>query len=149
MAPPVVASTEISRPPEDVFAYLTDPSNLPDWQESVVRVEGHSGGSVADTKTLSVTRHVGPRDMKMAVEIGNLDPPRSWTVRGLDGPVRGDVKGTVEPLDDGRRSRVTIEVELHGYGIGKLIVPLVARRQVQKEMPRNVQHLKERLESTA
>jgi uncharacterized protein YndB with AHSA1/START domain len=145
---PIVASTEISRRPEDVFAYLTDPSNLPDWQESVVGVEGHSGGPVAGTKTLSITRHVGPRDMKMAVEIGNLDPPWSWTVRGLDGPVRGDVKGTVEPLDDGRRSRVTIELDLQGHGIGKVIVPLVARRQAQKEMPRNMHTLKERLEST-
>ena len=144
---PVVASTEISRRPEDVFAYLTDPSNLPDWQESVIRVEEHSGGSVADTKTVVITRHVGPRDMKMAVELGNLDPPRSWTVRGLDGPVRGNVKGSVEPLGDGTRSRVTIEVDLQGHGIGKLIVPLVARRQVQKEMPRNLQHLKERLET--
>ena len=145
---PIVVSTEISRRPEDVFAYLTDPSNLPDWQESVVRIDGHSGGPVAGTKALSIARHVGPRDMTMGVEIGNLDPPRSWTVRGLDGPVRGDVKGTVEPLDDGTRSRVTIEVDLHGHGIGKLIVPLVASRQVQKEMPRNMQHLKERLEST-
>ena len=143
---PIVARTEISRRPEDVFAYLTDPSNLPDWQESVVRIEGHSGGPVADTKTLFVTRHVGPRDVKMEVEIGNIDPPRSWTVRGLDGPVRGDVDGTVESLENGTRSRVTIEVELHGYGIGKLIVPLFARRLVRKEMPRNVQHLKERLE---
>ena len=142
----VVATTEISRRPEEVFAYLTDPSNLPDWQESVVRVEGHSGGPVVATKTLHVTRHVGPRDMKMAVEIGNIDPPRSWTVRGLDGPVRGDVNGQVEPLDDGARSRVTIEVNLHGHGIGKVIVPLVARRQVQKEMPLNMQRLKERLE---
>jgi uncharacterized protein YndB with AHSA1/START domain len=146
---PIVVSTEISRRPEDVFAYLTDPSNLPDWQESVVRIEGHSGGPVAGTKALSITRHVGPRDMTMGVEIGNLDPPRSWTVRGLDGPIRGDVKGTVEPLEDGTRSRVTIEVDLHGHGIGKLLVPLVASRQVQKEMPRNMQHLKERLESTA
>ena len=146
---PIVASTEISRSPADVFAYLTDPSNLPAWQESVVRVDGHSGGPVADTKSLFITRHVGPRDMKMGVEIGNLDPPRSWTVTGLDGPVRGNVKGTVEPLDDGTRSRVTIEVDLQGQGIGKLIVPLVARRQVQKEMPKNVQRLKQILESGA
>jgi hypothetical protein len=74
--------------------------------------------------------------MKMAVEIGNLDPPRSWTIRGLDGPVRGNVKGTVEPLDDGTRSRVTIELDLQGHGIGKLIVPLVVKRQASKELPR-------------
>ena len=36
---PIVASVEISRSPEDVFAYITDPSHLPEWQESVVRVK--------------------------------------------------------------------------------------------------------------
>jgi len=146
---PIVASTEISRSPDDVFAYLTDVSHLPDWQESVVGVEGHPAGPVADTATCVVTRRVGPRDMKMAVEIGNLDPPRTFTVRGLDGPVRGNVKTSVDPLDDDKRSRVTIELDLQGHGIGKLIVPLVARRQAQKELPKNVQTLKGILERGA
>jgi uncharacterized protein YndB with AHSA1/START domain len=145
----IVASTEISRSPVDVFSYLTDASHLPEWQESVVGVEGQPVGPVTDTATCVVTRHVGPRHMKMAVEIGNLDPPRSFTVRGLDGPVRGNVKTTVEPLDDGTRSRVTIELDLQGHGIGKVLVPLVARRQAQKELPKNVQTLKALLERGA
>jgi uncharacterized protein YndB with AHSA1/START domain len=40
---PIVTSTEIARRPDDVFAYVTDPSHLPDWQESVV--SAHSEGS--------------------------------------------------------------------------------------------------------
>ena len=36
---PIVVVVEISRPPADVFAYVTDPSHLPLWQESVVRVD--------------------------------------------------------------------------------------------------------------
>jgi uncharacterized protein YndB with AHSA1/START domain len=28
---PIVNSVEISRPPEDVFAYVTDPTHLPEW----------------------------------------------------------------------------------------------------------------------
>jgi hypothetical protein len=35
----IVASTEISRNPDDVFAYVTDPSRLPELQESVVKAE--------------------------------------------------------------------------------------------------------------
>jgi len=35
---PIVESIEISRSPEDVFPYVTDPSHLPEWQESVVSV---------------------------------------------------------------------------------------------------------------
>ena len=39
---PIVSSIEIARPPEEVFSYVTDPSRLAEWQESVVstRMEG-------------------------------------------------------------------------------------------------------------
>jgi hypothetical protein len=44
---------------------------------------------------------------------------------------------------------VTIELDFEGHGLGKLLVPLVFRRQAQRELPRNVQNLKERLEGGA
>jgi len=144
----IVASTEILRRPEDVFAYVTDPSHLPDWQESVVRAEKVSDAAAGGGFISVITRRVGPREMKMTAEI-TLDPPGRWTVRGVDGPVRGNVKGTVEPLADGARSRVTIELDLDGHGLGKLLVPLVVRRQAQSELPKNMQNLKATLESGA
>jgi hypothetical protein len=55
------------------------------------------------------------------------------------------VKGTVEPLDAGARSRVTIELDFEGHGIGKLLVPLVVRRQTRQQMPTNMRNLKQRL----
>ena len=143
---PIVASVEISRRPEDVFAYVTDPSHLPEWQESVVGVETAGSVPAGGGSRTVVTRRVGRREMKMTAEI-TVDPPRSWSVRGVDGPVRGNVKGTVEPLDGGARSRVTIELDFEGHGLGKLLVPLVVRRQAQKELPKNAQTLKQRLES--
>jgi uncharacterized protein YndB with AHSA1/START domain len=42
MMAPIVNSIEISRRPEDVFTYLTNPAQLPDWQESAVAVRGDS-----------------------------------------------------------------------------------------------------------
>jgi Polyketide cyclase / dehydrase and lipid transport len=33
---PIVTSIEIARPPEDVFAYVIDPSRLTEWQESLL-----------------------------------------------------------------------------------------------------------------
>jgi hypothetical protein len=53
----------------------------------------------------------------------------------------------VEPLDQDQRSRVTIELDFEGYGIGRLIVPLAVRREARKEMPGNLRMLKERLEA--
>ena len=39
---PITCSVEISRRPEEVFAYISDASRFPEWQEKVVSasVEG-------------------------------------------------------------------------------------------------------------
>jgi uncharacterized protein YndB with AHSA1/START domain len=141
----IVASVEISRTPEDVFAYVTDPSHLPEWQASVVSVKHDDAPVHVGTKAV-VTRKAGPSEMASTAEVAELEAPRRWSVRGVDGPVRGDVKGRIEPLDDGTRSRVTIELDRQGHGIGKLLLPLVVNRQAKREMPQNMQRLKERLE---
>ena len=81
-------------------------------------------------------------------EITKVDPPTSWAVHGIDGPIRAIVDVTVEPVDGSARSRVTIELDFEGHGIGKLLVPLVVRRQARNEMPANVKRLKEQLEAS-
>jgi hypothetical protein len=68
----------------------------------------------------------------------------AWRAGG--GLVRGTVNGMVEPLDGGRRSRVTIALEFEGHRIGRLLVPLVVRRQARRQLPKNEQKLKEVLE---
>jgi hypothetical protein len=47
----------------------------------------------------------------------------------------GIAKGTIEPLDGGQRSRVTIAFDFEAHRIGKLLVPLVVRRQVRRVLP--------------
>ncbi|HVE46304.1 MAG TPA: SRPBCC family protein [Acidimicrobiales bacterium] len=146
---PIVSSIEIARPPGEVFAYVVDPSRLAEWQDSVVSSHTEGGGPPAVGAKAVTTRRVGRAERKMTMEMTKVDPPRSWAVRGIDGPVRGIVDGTVEPLDDGTRSRVRIELDFEGHGLGKLLVPLVVRRQAERELPRNVQNLKARLEGGA
>jgi hypothetical protein len=86
--------------------------------------------------------------LTQSAELADLTPPTRWVVRGLDGPIRGNVTGRIEPLDDGTRRRVTIELELEGHGIGKLLLPLFVQRKAQEEMPQAMQRLKEQLEDT-
>ena len=64
---------------------------------------------------------------------------------GIDGPIRAMVDVDVEPLADGH-CRVTISVDFKGHGIGRLLVPLVVRRQAHKEMSVNLANLKQHLE---
>ena len=75
-----------------------------------------------------------------------IDPPRAWGVRGTDGPIPATIDALVEPLA-GSRSRLTISVDFTGHGIGKILVPLVVRREARKEMPGNMAALKQRMEA--
>ena len=67
-------------------------------------------------------------------------------MRGTDGPIRAAVDVLVEPLSD-VRSRLTISVDFTGHGIGKILVPLMVRREARKEMPGNMAALKQRIEA--
>ncbi len=145
---PILASAEIARRPEDVFSYVSDPSRLADWQESVVSAHVEGGGPPAQGAKAITRRRVGRGERTMTMELTELAAPSAWAVRGIDGPVRARVRGVVEPLDDGSRSRVTIELDFEGRGIGKLLVPLLVRPQAKRELPKNMQHLKERLEGS-
>lgn len=144
----IVESIDISRRPEDVFSYATDFSRFPEWQGGVVsvRTAGHAPLTVGSRAF--VTRQAGPRRLPRTEEITELDPPRSWTVRGVGGPLIAIAKGTIEPLDDGERSRMTIALEFEAHGVGRPLLPLV-RRQAQRQLPRNEQRLKELLERGA
>jgi len=146
---PITESIEIDRRPDEVFAYVIDPAHVADWQESVVSVRREGTGPVTDGTRVKVTRRVGRRDMSMTVQLADLNPPKSWSVRGVDGPVRGIFKGAIDPLRDGAASRVTMTLDFEGHGFGKLLVPLVVRRQASRELPKNCRKLKEQLESGA
>ena len=76
----------------------------------------------------------------------HIDPPKTWGVRGIDGPVRAAVEVLVEPVTDAR-ARLTISVNFTGHGIGKILVPLMVRREARKEMPDNIAALKQRMET--
>ena len=67
-------------------------------------------------------------------------------MRGTDGPVRAAVEVLVEPVA-GSRSRLTISVDFTGHGIGKILVPLMVRREARKEMPGNMAALKQKIEA--
>jgi Polyketide cyclase / dehydrase and lipid transport len=140
-------SVEVDRPAAEVFAYATNPSKFHEWQQGVVSgsMEGNGEPSIGDH--CLTTRRIGGTERPATSELVRRDPPRSWAVRGIDGPIRAQVDVTVEPLTD-TRSRLTIAVDFEGHGIGKLLVPLVVRRQARAEMPGNIAKLKERVEAS-
>jgi uncharacterized protein YndB with AHSA1/START domain len=145
---PLVSSIEIARPHDEVFAYVTDPTTFSEWQAGVVG-GNLEGGTTPDVGSKCMTtRRIGRAERTVTSEITKIEPPASWAVHGIDGPIRAAVDVTVEALDGTARSRVTIALDFEGHGIGKLLVPLVVRRQARGEMPANLNRLKQRLEAS-
>lgn len=142
-----VVSVEVDRSAEDAFAYATDPTKFSEWQAGVVSGSMDSKGAPAVGDRCRMVRRIGGGERPSTSELVRFDPPRSWSVHGVDGPIRAQVDVEVEPLA-ADRARVTIGVAFDGHGIGKLLVPLVVRSQAAAEMPQNIARLKERLDHT-
>ena len=148
--PPIVTSAEIERPAAEVFAYATDPARFSEWQNGVV--DGHMDGPADGTRSPAVgakcvtTRRIGGANRPSTAELVHIDRPKTWGVQGVDGPVRAAVEVLVEPVT-GSRSRLTISVDFTGHGMGKILVPLMVRREARKEMPDNMAALKKRMEA--
>jgi uncharacterized protein YndB with AHSA1/START domain len=142
----IVSGVEVGRGVDEVFAYVTDPSRFGEWQGG--DVEGHmeGDGPAQVGSRCVITRQIGGAKRPSTSEITEINPPRTWAIRGIDGPIRANVHISVEPLEGGGRSRVTIRLEFTGHGIGKMILPMVIR-EARKGVPMSCENLKKRLES--
>jgi uncharacterized protein YndB with AHSA1/START domain len=143
---PIVAVIEIARPPAEVFAYVTDPTRFPQWQDDVVAVRLQSLAPLGVGGRFTTTRRIGPSDREMVQEVTVLDAPHAWSARAVDGPVRPNADVALEPLDGGTRSRVTFAFDFDGSAMGQVLLPLV-RRMTAKQAPLSLRHLKDRLEA--
>lgn len=145
---PIAASIEVDRAAAEVFGYATDPSRFHEWQKGVTA--GHADGP--DEPSVGArcvtTRRIGFADRPITSEITHLDPPRTWGLKGVDGPIRASVEVVVEPLTESR-SRLTITIDFEGHGIGRILVPFVVVPEARKEMPENLAKLRRQLESAA
>jgi Polyketide cyclase / dehydrase and lipid transport len=142
----ITESIEISRSPRDVFAYIDDLAKHGEWQEQVVSAKVEGAGPTGVGTRSTETRKIGGRAQEMTYEVTEHEPPHAFAFRGVDGAVRAIGRATIEPLDGGARSRVTLELDFEGHGMGKLMLPLV-RSQAGKQVARDQAALKQRLES--
>jgi carbon monoxide dehydrogenase subunit G len=125
---------EIARMPADVFAYLTDVSNVTAWQAGV------KSATIRDGR-IDESRSLLGRELRTTLEIVEQDEPRLFVLRALDGPVPFTVRHELEAVDGGTRLTVTAEGDVPGFAAGLLA------RHAEKQFRRDFQCLKQILES--
>jgi carbon monoxide dehydrogenase subunit G len=130
-------SVEIARTPEEVFDYLTDVANLPQWQSGVhsARREGTQ---------IHESRHMLGRELQTTLEVEEEERPRLFTLRAVNSPVPFTVRHELEPSGDGTRLNVTGEGDagmLPGFAAG------IMARRAEKQFRKDFERLKRLLES--
>lgn len=140
-------SVEINRPAEDVFAYLDQLERHSEWQRSLLSAKVETEGPTGVGTRVVERRKVPGGARNIPYEITEHEPPYKASFRGIAGPVRPVGTVIVDPIGESS-SRMTIELDLEGHGIGKLFA-ILARHQAAKELPDDHETLKQVLESSA
>src|SRR6266550_5990641 len=135
---------EIAKPVHEVWEYLIEPENVPEWQASAVSSHQISDGRMGVGTHLRDERRFLGRRAHSEVEVTEFEPERLFTLHGISGPVRFTVRHRLEQTGDG--THLHIEAEADPGGIGRLMRPVVehaASHEIRKDFDR----LKEKLEA--
>lgn len=128
----------IGRPIEDVFAYVTNPGNFPDWNSAVVAVRESDPGS-----TYVMERQLPSGRAVNELRILTRERPREFAIRTTSGPTPFLYVYRFSAENDETVVRLEAEVELGGVAS---LLPQVARRGVKRGAEANLSTLKEILE---
>ena len=137
----------VAAPPEPVFDYMTDPSNLAGWQTSKTLVEPLTEGPTRlGTRVRERTKPPGGREFEQIVEFTEFDRPRRFRVHIVEGPQPIDGTWTLSAV--GARTEVTFTAEGELRGAMRFLAPIVKRLMARqfadyhRNLCRNVEQLR-------
>lgn len=131
----------VEAPPDEVWAVVSNPRNLPRWNRYIRSVHGVPDDGLRNGSRYWTQMAVLGVTFRVDAEVEELDPPRFSRVR-LSGPVDATVRTWVRPA--GRdRSRLEHEVDyrLRGGPVGGIVArglgmfgaPTLLRRGVRAQ----------------
>jgi uncharacterized membrane protein len=123
----------VERPPDEVFRFLTDLSNVPEWQSGAVDVKAPEEPLGVGTTYVEVLRFLGKR-FEATLEVTEFEPGRRFALRTLTGPIPFRVRHTLEPVGSDGSTRIHVELEGEPGGLFRVAEGLVmrnARRQIE------------------
>jgi carbon monoxide dehydrogenase subunit G len=136
-------SIEIDRPVHEVWEYLIEPENVPEWQSSAVSSHQVSEGPIGLGVRLRDERRFMGRRATSDVEVSEFEPESLFTLHGLSGPVRFTVRHRLS--ENGAGTKLDVEAEADPGGIGRLMRPVI-ERAAEHELKGDFARLKEILE---
>jgi carbon monoxide dehydrogenase subunit G len=133
----------VDRPADEVFAFLCNFENNPDWLRGMKSSRFTTGGEFGvGTRYEQVARFLG-KEIRSSFEVVGFEPGRSVTIDTVEGPFPIKVTRAVRPEGDG--TAVIEDVWGDATGFYRIAHPLL-RLLVQRNVARDYRRLKEVLE---
>ena len=135
----------IDRPIEEVFSYVADPLNFPDWNSAVQAVRKTSAGDNGTGSTYVMERELPTGRAVNELEVVASERPTDFAIRATAGPTPFIYRYRFAADNDETVMQLDAEIELPGTAA---LLPQLARRAIKKGVDDNVATLKQLLEAT-
>lgn len=135
----------VARPVGEVYAYVTDPANLAEWQPNLVSVTTMTAGPVQEgTRFKEVRRGPFGREVEAVVEVSAYEENRRFDLRIVSGPLPVHGSNEFSALDGETR----IDFVAHGELSGPLrLVQPILTRMLRRQFEAHYARLKRAIES--
>ena len=134
----------IDRPIEEVFSYVADPLNFPDWNSAVQAVRKTSAGDNGTGSTYVMERELPTGRAVNELEVVASERPTDFAIRATAGPTPFVYRYRFAADNDETVMQLDAEIELPGAAA---LLPQLARRAVKKGVEDNFATLKQILET--
>ena len=129
----------INRTQQEVFDYLSEPTNDAEWRGSSLSAEWISDPPQGVGSTNKAVDKLMGSNIESTREITAWDPPNQFGFKGASGPMSFELTMTFEAQDNG--TKATISVEARSGGLFKMAENLFAK-QMEKQVSTDMASLK-------
>ena len=136
----------INRPVGEVFAFTSNPENIPRWSSTGSEVTITSAGPIGVGTTYRSVVTILGRRLEAEVEFIEYEPNRSFAQKSKSRPFPVENRVTFERVDGGTQVNFTSVTEPGGFF--KLAEPLLVR-MVKRQFEADFANLKDLMESHA
>ena len=128
---------EIARPPAEVWAYLADPTHLPDWQADIEEVRDAPGGPLPVGASFTEVRSFMGKRVESTLEVTAAEPGAELSLATVSGPVQVSIRHRLEPAGEGTLVLVEAEVDPGKlFGLGGPLLRKAAERRARGDFER-------------
>ena len=127
---------EINRPPQEVFDYVANPENLPEWSGIVQEVHKETQGPPREGERFTTVAKFLGRRFETPMQVTAHEPPLRHSDRSTGGPFPQEYTFLLEEAAGGG-TRLTQVAEGEPGGFFRLVGPLLemaGRRQFRTDL---------------